>query len=132
MAVILSTILFSIATIPGCSTTSGKKIDTRTLEQLFIHFRKCGLHVEKSFPVEYRAVLASDGIVSIINGVRVEIYVYNQNNKTQNNKLRKITKKGEINVLAVPVPVVVNGHFVMMTYSRHPNKYKVVEAFKSF
>ena len=132
LAVILSTIALSLATIPGCSTTNEKKIDTRTLEQLFIHFKKCGLHVEKSFPVEYRAVLASDGIVSVVNGVQVEVYVYDQNDKIQNDKLEKIKKKGTINVLAVPVPAVVNGHFVMMTYSRHPDKYKVVEAFKSF
>ncbi len=132
LAVAFCTIALVTATIAGCASSKQNKIDTRTLEQLFFHFKKCGLHVQKSFPVEYRALLASNGIVSIIDGVHVEVYVYDQTNKVQAKKLEKIRKKGEIDILAVPFPAVVNGHFVLMTFSRHPDKYKVVEAFKSF
>jgi hypothetical protein len=128
--------LFIVAVIvlasAGCATTDANKIDTRTLTDLFIHFKKCGLHPQKQYPVVYQAVLASDGIVSVIDGTQVEIYVYDQTKRLPREKLERIKKNKVMKILANPVPAVVNGHFVMLTYSKTPALGKIIEAFKSF
>jgi len=116
----------------GCVSTDGNKIDTRTLTDLFIHFKKCGLHPQRQYPVQYQAVLASNGVVSVIDGAQVEIYVYDQTKNLPKEKLARIEKNKVIKILAVPVPAIVNGHFVMLTYSKSPNIGKIIEAFNSF
>jgi len=116
----------------GCVTTDSNKIDTRTLTDLFIHFKKCGLHPQKQYPVVYQAVLASDGIVSVIDDTQVEIYVYDQAKRLPREKLARIKKNKVMKILANPVPAIANGHFVMLTYSKTPALGKIIEAFKSF
>ena len=116
----------------GCATVPDAMNDTRTIRQLVQHLHGCGLKVEKSFPVRYQAILASDGIVMIIEGVRVEFYAYDMHKKYQKAKLEKIRKNNHIIILGTSVPAITNGKFIMLTYSNKPNLVKIIRAFKSF
>jgi hypothetical protein len=116
----------------GCATVPDVMNDNRTITQLVKHLNDCGLKVEKSFPVRYQAILANDGIVMVIEGVRVEFYEYDVHKPYQKEKLEKIKKNKHIMILGTPVPAITNGKFIMLTYSDKPELIKIIRAFRSF
>ena len=130
--VILMTLLLSILPLAGCVTESYPPQEKRTLMNLFNYFTDCGLKPEKIQPTVYEALLASRGCIIWIQGAKVELYIYDTENKIQREKLAKIKKTHKIKVLDMYIPAVVNGGMVMLTYSQHPNKAKIVRAFKKF
>ncbi|NOY74380.1 MAG: hypothetical protein GXP32_01125 [Kiritimatiellaeota bacterium] len=115
----------------GCSTLSNEP-PRKTIPGLFDHFKSCGFKVGKVENVLYQAVKASDGIVMYIDGAKVEVYDYNLKLAKQKRRVEQIAKTGKMNILTIPVPAVVNGNLVMLTYTRHPKIHEIIKAFKSF
>jgi len=119
-------------TFSGCLSTSDTKPETRNLLDLIDYLDHNKLKAEKIIPVRFQTLNASDGCILIINGTRVEIYVYDSAIKSQKEKLEKIKKNKSIQVLSLTVPVIVNGGMVMLVNSRDPKLSNVINAFKSF
>ena len=130
--VILITLLLSILPLASCVTESYPRQESRTLMDLCNYFTKCGLKPDKIQPTVYEALRASRGCLIWIQGAKVEVYIYDTEIKKQRAKLAKIKKNHKIRVLDMNIPTVVNGGMVMLTYSQHPNKAKIVRAFKKF
>lgn len=130
-AVFYAICLSLIFTLAGCQSVSEQR-ETRNLLDLIDYFDNNGLRADKIIPTRYQTLLASNGCALMIQGAKVEFYIYDINDKIQRKKLEKIKKEKTIPVLALDIPVAVNGGFVMLTYSNHPNKAKIVRAFKEF
>ncbi len=117
----------------SCNTVPDYISDNRTIPQLVEYLKTSGLKIDKIFPnVRYQAILASDGVVMVIDGARVEFYIYDMSKPYQKRKLDKIRKNKEIVVLGRHVPCITNGRFIMMTYSDNPNKIRAMKVFKNF
>jgi hypothetical protein len=82
--------------------------------------------------VVYQAVRASDGIIMYIDGAKIEVYDYDLKNPVQKKHIDKIAATGKISLLTIPVPAMVNGNLVMLTYTKHPKIHEIKRAFKSF
>ena len=128
--VIIATIFLLF--VNSCNTTSTEKPDTRTIPDLVKHLKDSGLKINKTMKVRYEAVLASDGIVMVVNDAKVEFYIYEPSISYQKKKLDYAKKNKSVQVLGITIPCVVNGKFVMFTYTDNPNKMKVIKAFKAF
>ena len=134
----LNYILFSLLSfcfiliLGGCATIPDAKQDTRTMADLAAYFKKCDMHIDKIMPVRYQAILASDGLIMFIDGVRCEFYVYDVNKKFQKKKLDKIIKNKAIMVLGYKIPAITNGRFVMLDNIENPDKIKIIRAFRKF
>lgn len=133
-ALIYATAL-SIFTIilSGCFTLQEEEtIETRSLGDLIHYLNKCNLKPDEIQPTRFEAIRASDGCALFIGGAKVEVYIYDISNSIQKKKLEKIKKENSIMILAMRVPVAINGGMVMLTYSNHPKKAEIVRAFKRF
>ena len=93
---------------------------------------KSGLKADKIQQTRYQTLLASNGCSLTIDGAKVEVYLYDVAIKRQKAKLEKVKKNNKIRVLSLNIPAVVNGGMIMLTYSNHPNKAKIIRAFKKF
>lgn len=122
----------SILLLSSCASTSSLTKETRNLLDLVDYFDNSDLKPEKIQPTRYRTLLASAGCAMFIQGAKVEFYIYDISDPKQKRKLKKIIKNNKIRVLSLDIPVAVNGGIVMLTYSDHPNKAKIIRAFKRF
>lgn len=131
----LSLLIFSISSLlllSSCMSTPSLTKETRNLLDLIDYFENSDLNPEKIQPTRYRTLLASAGCAMFIQGAKVEFYIYDISDPRQKRKLEKIIKNNKIRVLSLDIPVAVNGGIVMLTYSEHPNKAKIIRAFKRF
>lgn len=110
----------------------GEAPETRTLMDLIDYFDSVGLAPDKIQPTRYQTLVATNGCALYIQGAKVEVYLYDVSIKAQKRKFETIKKNNKIQVLALQIPVAINGAMVMLTYSQHPNKAKIVRAFKKF
>jgi len=117
----------------GCVTTDiDPANDTRTISDLIQHIKDSGLKIDKIYRVEYRAVLASGGVVLEIENTPVEFYIYDPAVNYQKKRLDNIKKEHKLDILGIPTKCLVNGKFVMFDYSQKPTMVKIRKVFRSF
>jgi hypothetical protein len=96
------------------------------------HFNKSGLIIESATPTLPEMIQAQDGIFVRIGGRDVQLFKYDTRIKKQKEKLDKIYSNGQITILGVDFPTLINGSFIMLNYKDNPEEAKIVEAFESF
>ncbi|HCE47048.1 MAG TPA: hypothetical protein DET40_26165 [Lentisphaeria bacterium] len=109
-----------------------KENNDRNIVQMVEHLKKSGMAVDSVQPTLFDVIRAQDGISMKIDGADVQIYKYDTTVEAQKEKIERIRQKGIITILGVEFPAKVNGSFIMLKYSGHPEEPKLVEAFESF
>jgi hypothetical protein len=128
----LFTILSAMCFLPACFSTQSNTRETRNLLDLIDYFDKHNLKSEQVIPTQYHILHASDGCALVIEGTKVEFYIYDIENPNQKKKLENIIANKSIKVLAYTIPVEVNGGIVMLVYSKKQNMPKIIKVFKQF
>lgn len=132
MRVIYAAFLAISIFLVGCSP----KVDTRTIDGLIEHFKSSGLVVTaktEQIADIIGAIGATEGIGVGIYGQSIAIYRFDTTNTTQRQNLEKIAKAGTITVLgSIALPAQTNGSFIITGYQDHPEKQKILDAFKSW
>lgn len=116
----------------GCSP----KVDTRTIDGLMEHFRNSGLVITgktEQMAEVIGAIGAAEGTGVGVYGQSIAIYRFDTTNTAQSQSLEKITKAGIVTILgSIALPAQTNGSFIITGYQDHPEKQKILDAFKSW
>jgi len=129
---LLFTILLALFLLPSCFSTQSNTRETRNLLDLIDYFDKHNLKSEQVIPTQYHILHASDGCALVIEGTKVEFYIYDIGIPNQKEKLETIIANKSIKVLAYTIPVEVNRGIVMLVYSKKKNMPEIIKVFKKF
>ena len=80
----------------------------------------------------YSLAQAESGFCFKINGRQIGVYKYNTERKKQKWRYQLIKDSGVLYINGVKFHAMINGSFVMIDYDTHPDKEKIMKAFKSF
>ncbi len=120
--------VFMLCLLTACSVSNNDK----SITDIIGHFKESGLNVGKVSSKFSQMVMASDGAGIEIDGREVEIYKYDLNKADQKLTLEKIKKENKIELMGIVVSAKVNGSFVMINYSEHPQQAKLIDIFMNF
>jgi len=125
-------LLFAILglTLGGCATLADN--NQRSLREVITHLEREGLVISEIQATYYPVVMAEDGCALYIDGAKVEVYRYDVSKPKIRQKVEKIAATGKITICGIDFPAVVNGSFVMLTYSQHERVPDIVAAFRRF
>lgn len=96
------------------------------------HFASRGIKIETVEPLMYSLAQAETGFCFKINGRQIGVYKYNTERKKQKWRYQLIKDSGVLYINGVKFKAMINGSFVMIDYDTHPDKEKIIKAFKSF
>ena len=96
------------------------------------HFASQGIKIETVEPVRYDLAQAESGFCFKINGRQIGVYKYNTERKKQKWRYQLVKDSGVLYINGVKFKAMINGSFVMIDYESHPDKEKIIKAFKSF
>ena len=96
------------------------------------HFASRGIKIETVEPLMYSLAQAETGFCFKINGRQIGVYKYNTERKKQKWRYQLIKDSGVLYINGVKFKAIINGSFVMIDYESHPDKEKIIKAFKSF
>lgn len=99
---------------------------------LIHHFASKGIKIETVEPLMYSLAQAETGFCFKIHGRQVGIYKYNTARKKQKWRYQLIKDSGVLYINGTKFKAMINGSFVMIDYDTHPDREKIINAFKSF
>ena len=115
----------------SCASWSGDNSD-KDFTNIFDRFTEEGLVVDYYSPLNYEIPHADSAVCVSIAGHKFGIYKYNIKVNKQRERITRIKENGWIGLLGKQCNATVNGAFVLTDYDDHPQKDKIISAFKSF
>jgi len=115
----------------GCNGKNGKDNSAKTLDDL-LEFMSSDFSVTGKGAKAFAMVGAIDGCSVKLDGHIVEIYKYDLKDAGQKTIIDNAKKTNTLSMMTGAIPCVVNGTFVLIGYTNHPEKDKVVSSFQSF
>lgn len=99
---------------------------------LIHHFASKGIKIETVEPLMYNLAQAESGFCFKINGRQIGVYKYNLARKKQQHRYQLVRDSGVLYINGTKFGALINGSFVMIDHETHPDKEKIIKAFKSF
>jgi hypothetical protein len=109
-------------------------VKEKSLSDVVTYFKSQGYQVGEVSTKAFQMLGAKDGFGITINGKPIELYQFDPNstNADAQKNLKDAQTIGKVSMSGFSIPVISNGDFVLMHYSDHPDKDKIIETFKSF
>ena len=128
---IIITALILCAFVAVCDKASAQDNSRKTIDDLLEHFSRYFSVSERS-EMWFFIIGAIDGCYVRLNGYSIEIYKFDKNDPGQRAILENIQKTNTLNVLGMIHPVLINGSFIITSYTGHPEREKINRIFQEF
>lgn len=110
------------------------KVKSKSLDDVIGLLKENGFQkVEKVEGLAFGIVGAKDGSNIKIDGITIEVYIYDLDNLSEQAKklIKEIKEKGTMTLVeGYPTKGLISSNVVIMGYEEHPNKDKLIEVFK--
>jgi hypothetical protein len=95
-------------------------------------------HISRSFSVSnkegmwFQMIGAIDGCRVSVNGSSIEIYKFDINDPGQKTIVENAQRTNTMSMMGITFPVLVNGSFMIVNYTEHPERNNIIEVFRNF
>jgi hypothetical protein len=127
---LLTVILLSIV-FTGYSKSEINDNSSKTIDDL-IQFFSTDFKIDGKHEKYFAMVGAIDGCSINLDGSGVEIYKYDLTDPGQKTIINEAKNKNTLPCFGMALPCIVNGSFILVNYTSHPKKDKVIKKFKNF
>lgn len=143
--VLLFVLLSGLILITGCGATD-KSVNKDEVKQetnipkekgladVVQYFKSQGFKVGEVKTKAFDMLGAIDGFGIDVDGEQIELYIFDPNKANDETKknLDDAEKIGKFSAFGMSIPVIKNGNIILMRYSEHSNKEKIIQTFKNF
>jgi|GEM_PF-1508892 Copper amine oxidase N-terminal domain. len=119
-------------TIQSGSTT--QTVKAPDLSDVVTYLKNNGFEIGEVKPKAYSMMGAVDGFGLIVNNEQIELYLFDPSTASQEilKNLESARSIGKFSMSGFTFPVIMNGNIMLTRYETHPDKDKIVAAFKNF
>ncbi len=98
------------------------------------YFKQQGFSVGKITAKVYQMMGAVDGFGIEVQGQQIELYLFDPATASQEtlDQLKDAETIGKFSFSGISVPVVKNGNIILTRFDDHPEKDRILAAFRSF